>query len=167
MINNKIIILFFFACSINAFAQSNWKTETEFKAAEPIVLSKANWLINNPFDNNWGDSLKFVMSWGNDVPYITIGTKGNYTKEIRLSSTDNIAGRLSSVWLVGVIKYYVEFPKNRSNNNEIAKSGILALVKYYDIIKASHSDFSIPIIESYKNMISDNSIDEYIKNKEK
>lgn len=138
----------------------SWISEADYRASEKAVVSKASWIIGNPFSEQWGDSLRYVLEWGNGVPYLLFEVYGPYGKQITDAGKNRIMGRIGSAMLVGCIKYGIEHQSNISKK-AMAKSGLFSAAAYYKKIIVGREDSRIRIMESIVKEIEEDSLKAY------
>ncbi|MEO6095328.1 MAG: hypothetical protein ABIW76_06515 [Fibrobacteria bacterium] len=141
------------------------KSESDFRKAAPEIHRKALWLEENPDAPTWGDSLKVVLTWGRQVPYATMGTAKILEKELQSLPKDQVAGRVSSMMLVGYIQVATEPGFKQANEFEMAKAGLTCMIHFYENAQKSKPEYTIPSMERYANLFHSDALDEYIKAK--
>lgn len=140
----------------------SWKSEADYRASEKEVVRKASWIIENPFSEQWGDSLRYVLEWGNGVPYLLFEVNGPYEKQITDAGKHRIMLRIGSAMLVGSIKYGIEHQANISKK-EMAKNGLFSAAAYYKKIIVGRDDSRIRIMESIVKEIEEDSLKAYVE----
>jgi hypothetical protein len=160
-------ILFFLIAFVPVLAKDHpaWKSEKDFRNAAPMIHRQALWLEENPNSDTWSDSLKTVLTWGRDVPYVTLGTAKVFEKEIRNLPKDPVAGRVSSMMLVGFIQNATEPDFLKPTEFGMAKAGVTCMVRYYGNLKRIEPDYSIPLMEKLAGLMHSEALDEYIQAK--
>jgi hypothetical protein len=151
--------------SIPTQAQPKWKSESDFRKAAPEIHRKAVWLEENPDAETWGDSLKLVLTWGREVPYVTLGTAKVFEKEVLNLPKDPVAGRIGSMLLVGFIQLATEPDFKKASEFEMAKAGLGCMIRYYENVQKMKTDYSIPLMEKYAGLMRSESLDDYIQAK--
>lgn len=141
------------------------KSESDFRKAEPEIHRKALWLEENPDAPTWGDSLKTVLTWGREVPYATLGTARILEKEIQNLPKEPIAGRVSSMMMVGYIQLATEPGFKRATEFEMAKAGLTCMIRFYENAQKGQPGYSIPSMERYAGLLRSDALDEYIQAK--
>jgi hypothetical protein len=142
-----------------------WKSEKDFRTAAPMVHRQALWLESNPNAKTWGDSLKTVLAWGREVPYVTLGTAKVFEKEIQNLPKDPAGGRVSTMMLVGYIQYATEDGFQKPKEFDMAKAGLTCMIRYYENVKQSEPDYSIAAMEHLAGLFHSDALDEYIQAK--
>jgi hypothetical protein len=163
-IRASVLAISVLAAAISATSPA---TEDEFRQKEPEILRKCQWVANNPLASSWGDSLRAVLKWGNDVPYLAIGTKADYLGDLVGKTEDQVVGRVCSVWLVGCIQGALECTDKADCGWRIAKSAIESMVVYYRHLKATAPELSIDLVDKYAKMVDDKTLDGFVKKKER
>lgn len=148
-----------------AKGQPVWKSEADFRKAAPEVHRKALWMEDNPDADTWPDSLKTVLTWARGVPYATLGTAKVFEKEVRNLPGDATAGRISSMLMVGYAQLATEPDFKKASESEMAKAGLLCMIRYYENVKQSKPDYSIAAMERYSGLYRSGVLDEYIQAK--
>lgn len=142
-----------------------WKTEADFRKAAPEVHRKALWLEENPGADTWADSLKPVLTWGRNVPYATLETAKVFEKEVKNLPKDAIAGRVSSMLLVGYVQLAAGPEFKKASEFEMAKSGLVCMIRYYENVKKDQPDYSIPSMERLAGLFHSDALDGFIEAK--
>ena len=142
-----------------------WKSEAEFRKAAPEVHRKALWLEANTEAETWPDSLRIVLTWARNVPYATLATAKVFEKEVKNLPSDAVAGRVSSMLMVGYAQLATEPDFTKASEFEMAKAGLLCMIRYYEDVKKSKPDYSIAAMERYAGLFHDGALDEYIQAK--
>ena len=142
-----------------------WKSEKDFRNAAPMVHRQALWLEANPDANGWSDSLKTVLTWGHDVPYVTLGTAKVFEKEIQNLPKDPVAGRIASMMLVGYVQYATEPDFQKATEFDMAKAGVTCMIRYYGNLQHAKPDYSVPAMERLTGLLHSDALDEYIQAK--
>lgn len=150
---------------VSAKDRPAWKSEKDFREAAPMVHRQALWLEANPEAEGWGDSLKTVLTWGHDVPYVTLGTAKVFEKEIQNLPKDPAAGRVSSMMLVGYVEYATEADFRKPAEFDMAKAGVTCMIRYYENLRGLKPDYSIPAMERLAGLMHSDALDEYIQAK--
>ncbi|MEO7424480.1 MAG: hypothetical protein ABI036_04785 [Fibrobacteria bacterium] len=150
-----------------AFAKDHpsWKTETDFRNAAPMVHRQALWLETNPDAETWSDSLKTVLTWGHDVPYVSLSTAKVFEKEVQNLPKDPVAGRISSMLQVGYALFATEPDFRKATEFELAKAGVTCMIRYYENVKKVKPEYSIASMEKLSGLMHSESLDEYIQAK--
>jgi hypothetical protein len=142
-----------------------WKSEQDFRKAAPMIHRQALWLEANPNAETWSDSLKTVLAWGREVPYATLGTAKVFEKEIQNLPKDRVAGRVSSMMLVGYIQCATEEGFRKATEFDMAKAGLTSMIRYYENVKQENPEYSIPAMERYAGLLHSDALGEYIQAK--
>lgn len=142
-----------------------WKSEADYRKAAPEVHRKALWLEENPEADTWPDSLKTVLAWARGVPYATLGTAKVFEKEVKNLPGDPVAGRVSSMLTVGYAQLATEPDFKKASEFEMAKAGLLCMIRYYENVKPGKPDYSIAAMERYAGLFHSGVLDEYIQAK--
>lgn len=142
-----------------------WKSEADFRKAAPEVHRKALWLEANPDSDTWPDSMKTVLTWARGVPYVTLGTAKVFEKEVQNLPSDPVAGRVSSMLKVGYAQLATQPDFKKASEFEMAKAGLLCMIRYYENAKQSQPDYSIAAMERYAGLFHSGVLDEYIQAK--
>ncbi|MDB5050401.1 MAG: hypothetical protein JWO30_3472 [Fibrobacteres bacterium] len=150
-----------------ALAKSHpaWKSEKDFRDAAPMVHRQALWLEDNPGADSWSDSLKTVLTWAHDVPYVTLGTAKVFEKELQNLPKDPEAGRVAGMMRVGYAEYATEPEFRKPTEFDMAKAGVTCMIRYYENMKAGKPDYSIPAMERLAGLMHSDALDEYIQGK--
>ena len=148
-----------------------WKSNDEFRQDEANIIRKGKWLATNAQHDSWSDSLKYVLQWGEGVPYLTIGlfngVSKNYDNILKqmLVQTDSLPyrGPCSSVMLAGAIVFHLE------NKNSVKLEGAIFCIElmtaYYQDLKKSHPNVSDKLIEELVQLRKKGKLRGYLKNK--
>jgi hypothetical protein len=142
-----------------------WKSEGDFRKAAPDIRRKALWLEENADADTWADSLKTVLTWARAVPYVTLGTARIFEKEVRNLPGDAVAGRVSSMLLVGYAQLATEPDFTKASEFEMARAGLLCMIRFYENVKQSKPGYSIAALERYAGLFHSGALDEYIEAK--
>lgn len=142
-----------------------WKSEKDFRSAAPMVHRQALWLEANPGADTWSDSLKTVLTWGRNVPYVTLGTAKIFEKEIQNLPKDPEAGRVASMMRVGYVQFATKPDFRKPTEFDMAKAGVTCMIRYYENLKSRKPDFSIPAMERLAGLMHSDALDEYIQAK--
>ncbi len=142
-----------------------WKTEKDFRQAAPMIHRQAQWLEANPNADTWSDSLKTVLTWGREVPYVTLGTAKVFEKEVQNLPKDPVGGRISSMLLVGYAQYATEEGFQKPVEFEMAKAGLTCMIHYYENVKKLRTDYANPAMERLAGLLHSDALDEYIQAK--
>lgn len=142
-----------------------WKSEKDFRNAAPMIHRQALWLETNPNAKTWGDSLKTVLTWGRDVPYVTLGTAKVFEKEMQNLPKDPATGRISTMMRVGYIQYATEEGFQAAKEFDLAKAGLTCMIRYYENVKQIQPDYSIASMERLAGLFHSDALDEYIQGK--
>lgn len=145
--------------------QPEWKSEADFRKAAPLVHSKALWLETNAESPSWGDSLKYVLTWGHEVPYVRLGTAKVLEREVQNLPKDPVAGRISSMLLVGYIQLVTEPGFQKASEFEMAKAGITCMIRYYETVHRVKPDYTVASMERLAGLLHSDALDEYIQAK--
>jgi hypothetical protein len=149
-----------------ASGATNATTDDQFRQREPEILRKCQWIANNPFGDSWGDSLRAVLEWGNDVPYLAIGTRANYLGDLTNKTGDELVGRVCSVWLVGCIQGALECSDKADCGWKMAKCATESMVRYYRLLKETAPQLSIDLVEKYSKMVDEKTLEGFVRKKE-
>lgn len=142
-----------------------WKSEGDFRKAAPEVHRKALWLEENADADTWADSLKTVLTWARGVPYATLGTAKVFEKEVKNLPGDAVAGRVSSMLMVGYAQLATEPDFKKASEFEMAKAGLLCMIRFYENVKKSNPEYSLAAMERYAGLFHSGVLDEYIQAK--
>jgi hypothetical protein len=148
-----------------AKAPPAWKSEADYRKAAPEVHRKSLWLEENADAEAWPDSLKTVLTWARGVPYATLGTTKVFEKEVKNLPGDAVAGRVSSMLTVGYAQLATEPDFEKASEFEMAKAGLLCMIRYYENVKQGKPDYSIAAMERYSGLFHSGALDEYIQAK--
>jgi hypothetical protein len=142
-----------------------WKSEKDFREAAPMIHRQALWLEANPGADTWSDSLKTVLTWAHDVPYVTLATAKVFEREIQNLPKDPEAGRVAGMMRVGYAEYATEPGFGKPTEFGMAKAGVTCMIRYYENVKAAKPDYSIPAMERLAGLMQSDALDEYIQGK--
>jgi hypothetical protein len=155
----------FLSTSVFAKDPAAWKSEADFRKAEPEVHRKALWLEENADAESWGDSLKTVLTWGRGAPYATLGTAKVLEKEVLNLPKDPIAGRIASMLMVGYAQLATEPGFKKATEFEMAKAGLACMIHFYENVQKGKPDYTIAAMERYAGLLHSDALDEYIQAK--
>lgn len=144
---------------------SAWKSEKDFRNAAPMIHRQALWLEAHPDAEGWSDTLRTVLSWARDVPYVKLGTAKVFEKEIQNLPKDAAAGRVASMMMVGYAEYATEADFDKPTEFDMAKAGVTAMIRYYENLRQAKPDYSIPAMERLAGLQQSDALDEYIQAK--
>ena len=142
-----------------------WKSEQDFRKAAPMVHRQALWLEANPDAETWGDTLKTVLTWGHEVPYVRLGTAKVFEKELQNLPKDPSAGRVASMMQVGYVQYATETDFENATEFAMAKAAATCMIRYYENLQQTKPGYAIPALERLAGLMHSESLDEYIQAK--
>jgi hypothetical protein len=142
-----------------------WKSEKYFRDAAPMVHRQAAWLESHPGAEGWSDSLKTVLTWAHDVPYVTLGTAKVFEKEVQNLGKDPEAGRIASMLRVGYAEYATEPDFRQASEPDLAEAGVTCMIRYYENVKAAKPDYANPMMEKLAGLMHADALEEYIQGK--
>lgn len=142
-----------------------WKSESDFRKAAPEVHRKALWLEANTEAETWPDSLRTVLTWARNVPYATLATAKIFEMEVRNLPVDPVARRVASMLMVGYAQLATEPGFTKASEFEMAKAGLLCMIRYYENAKLRNPGYSIGVMERFAGLFHDGALDEFIKAK--
>lgn len=151
--------------SVFAKDPSAWKSDQDFRHAAPMVHRQALWLEANPDADKWSDTLRTVLSWGREVPYVKLGTAKVFEKEIQNLPKDAAAGRVASMMMVGYVQYATDPDFDKPTEFGMAKAGVTCMIRYYENVRQAKPDYSIPAMERLAGLFHSDALDEYIQAK--
>lgn len=142
-----------------------WKSEKDFRNAAPMIHRQALWLEANPDAEGWGDSLRTVLSWGREVPYVKLGTAKVFEKEVQNLPKDPQAGRVASMLMVGYAEYASEDGFEKPTEFDMAKAGVTCMIRYYGNVQRAKPGYTIPAMDRLAGLYQSDALDEYIRAK--
>jgi hypothetical protein len=142
-----------------------WNSGKDYRNAAPMIHRQALWLEANPDAGNWSDSLRTVLSWARDVPYVKLGTAKVFEREIQNLPKDPSAGRVSSMLMVGYAQYATEPGFDKPVEFDMAKAGVTCMIRYYENLQTAKPGYSIPAMDRLAGLLHSEALDEYIRAK--
>lgn len=131
MVKN-ILLALFMVFGLSLYAQNNinyadvkLETEDDFKAAEPLVIGAADYVLSNPITGenvDYNYAIQFVLAWMGGTPDYTFS----------LDSMDKLGGDvfLSSVYIASLAKYTLEH-KSEATDDKLLRNGAWKLFLDY------------------------------------
>jgi len=144
-----------------------WKTEQDFRNAEPEMLRKIRWLEENPLSASFKDTSQYVMLWAVEVPYLTVTANTNYILTMLRKKDYKYSSSVVPLLMYGNLAYLLEKPDAKTEDIKAIKAGLESMLKAYEIINEAKEDGKYKLFEDLKKRFKNNKIEKYIKKIEK
>jgi hypothetical protein len=94
-----------------------------------------------------------------------LGTAKVLEKEVQNLPKDPVAGRISTMLLVGYIQLATEPGFQKGSEFDFAKAGITCMIRYYEAVKNLDAAYSLAPMERLAGLYHSEALDEYIRAK--
>ena len=143
----------------------NWKTEDDFKNSQQRVINCINWLEENPCTKDEQSRKKiaaYVLIWFTKTTSIQLNVTTDVIRDVFEDSTYKYHAILFGTFLSGKGLYLIEH-NNSEDGYKANLRGVTGMLTLYDAILKESPGAISDIMEKYKAMQQDGSLEKYIE----
>jgi hypothetical protein len=165
----KLFLILLLAAAVTSvvYSQNNpsdWKTDEDFKKAEPVVIEKIAWIEEHPIEATQEENKitnAFVLYWFTEVKYIQL----NINTDIFLKPSKEeykYGSILGTLFMFGKGRFLIQ---NGNTADDISANvkGIETMITAYNNILKKEPDETCDAMDKFVKMQKNNKLEAYVK----